>query len=64
MTIRDMLDSGIEIQGKVEVRQWREETNDNLIFCITDSAIFTEEALDMKITYMWVMDKTLIIEVE
>ena len=64
MTIRDILNSGIEIQGKVEVRQWREETNDNMIFCVTESAIFTNEVLDMKITHMWAMDGILIIEVE
>ena len=64
MTIRDMLDSGMEIQGKVEVRQWREETNDNMIFCVTESAIFAEEILERRITYIWAMDNTLIIEVE
>ena len=64
MTIRDILDSGIEIQGKVEVRQWREELNDNMIFCFTDNANFTDEALDMKITFIWTMENTLIIEVE
>ena len=64
MTIRDILNSGIEVQGKVIVRKWIEEKNDNKIFCETELAIFPEKVLDKEITHMWAMDNNLIIEIE
>jgi len=64
MTIRDIVNSGIEIQGKVTVRKWIEEKNDNEIFCETETAIFPRKVLDKEITHMWAMDDSLIIEIE
>lgn len=64
MTIRDLTDQGIEIQGDVTVKQWDEKKETYNILCETDAAIFNNKVLDREIKFMWAIDNTLIIEVE
>jgi hypothetical protein len=62
MTLRDIEDT-IEIQGKVTVKHFDEEKETYNILVETESAIFTEEVLDMEITFMYCENNSLIIEV-
>jgi hypothetical protein len=63
MTLRDLTEN-MEIQGNVIVKQWNEEKETYNILVETESAIFTEEVLDMEILYMYAVNNSLIIEVE
>lgn len=64
MTLRDITEQSIEIQGNVTVKKWIEEKNDYKILAETESTIFPEKVLDREIKYMWAIDNTLVIEVE
>jgi hypothetical protein len=65
MTIQDMLDHGIEIQGNITVKQWNDKKETYKILTETDIAIFKPEALDKEIKYMYSVDGVgLVIEVE
>jgi hypothetical protein len=65
MTIRDITEQGIEIQGNVTVKQWDEEKETYKVLTETDIAIFKPEALDKEITYMYAIDGVgLVIEVK
>jgi hypothetical protein len=62
LTIRDLTDQ-FEIQGNVIVKQWDDNKETYNILRETDSAIFTEEVLDLEIKYMYAVDNTLMIEI-
>jgi hypothetical protein len=64
MTIFDLTVRGaIEIQGKVVVKQIDEVKEKYNILVETDSAIFTEEVMDMEIKFMYCENNSLVIEV-
>lgn len=67
MTINDMIDAGIEIQGRTEIRRWNNEKENYDIK--TDIPMFelketNKWLFDLEITYMYAIDNTLVIEVK
>lgn len=68
MTIRELLDN-FEIQGAFIVKVWNEDTNDCAILAEGEQFEYQiwhndNEVLDRKITYMYAVDGTLVIEVK
>jgi hypothetical protein len=59
MTIRDMQEQGIEIQGKIIVKKYDEQKSKYNILDETESSTFNRE-----ITYIYAEGNSLIIEVE
>lgn len=69
MTIREFLNNGAEIQGKVIVKKWSEATEEYLYTIeIQDeysSNVFNldDDDMEMEIKYIYVVDNCLILEI-
>jgi hypothetical protein len=64
MTLRDITEQGIEIQGNIIVKQINEQHDNANTILESDSAIFNDKVLDMEIQYMYCENNKLVIEVE
>lgn len=67
ITIRDMLDAGIQLQGReIIVKEWHDDENDYTeLYRVEDELLGVDNvALDMEVIYIYPMDRNLIIEVE
>ena len=65
MTINDMIEQGIEIQGNTEIRRWNNEKENYDIK--TDVPLFelkesNEWLFNLEITHMYAIDNVLVIE--
>lgn len=66
MTIRDLIEQGIQLQGWIKVIKWDSDMEKSEIISYTPSANgenIAEEALDLEIKYMYAEDSDFIIEV-
>ena len=66
MTIRDLIEQGIYLQGWVKIRKWDTDFNVSNIISYssnTNGENIKEEALNLEIKYMYAEDNELIIEV-
>ena len=66
MTIRDLMEQGIYLQGWIKIRKWDLDFNNSDIIDYssnTNGENIPEEALDLEIKYMYAEDNDLIIEV-
>ena len=67
MTIRDLLNAGIQFQGvEIEIRAWNDDKETyNVLHTATDELYGVPEAvLDLEVVYIYAQNKTLVIEVE
>lgn len=67
MTIRDIVDAGIQIQGhEIMVKTWNERLQgyDILHHSMHELYGIHEAALDLEVAYIYAQNKTLVIEVE
>jgi hypothetical protein len=64
MTIRDLINSGIEIQGHVQIIEYDENTDTTRILEDTYNINHAIQYIDSHILYMYPDDNTLIIEIE
>lgn len=66
MTINDLIEQGIQLQGWIKVIKWDSDMENSEIISDTSSVNgenITEEALDLEIKYMYAEDGDFIIEV-
>ena len=66
MTIRDLIEQGIQLQGWIKVIKWDSDMENSEIISDTSSVNgenIAEEALDLEIKYMYAEDSDFIIEV-
>ena len=66
MTIRDLLDAGIQIQGhEIKIKMWNDRLCDYDILhhSMEELTGVSEIVLGLEIKYIYAMDKTLVIEV-
>ena len=66
MTIRDLIEQGIYLQGWIKVLKWdsdMEKSEEINYSSNTNGENIPEEALDLEIKYMYAEDNDLIIEV-
>lgn len=65
MSINDLLESGIEIQGNIEVKQWINDEEHLLYKGDAERISRNANYVNMRITYMFSIDQIgLVIEVE
>lgn len=66
MTIGDLLDAGIQIQGhEIQVKMWNDRLcgYDMLHHSMEELTGVSEIVLDLEVTYIYAQNKTLVIEV-
>ena len=64
MTIRDLLEAGIELQGHIIVKEYEEENENTIVLSDDENGTIEEEALDMEITHIYPEDKATVFEVK
>ena len=66
MTIRDMIESGIEMQGTYSIRAWELANEDAIyLWCGNpEHERIPEEHLDYEIDYIYPSNNTVVIELE